>query len=136
MAWRVTQALRHSMGGLVTAAIDGGSGPGVIEIRTGSRPATPETAVTGTLLATITLQDPSFAAWSSGSSAVNDPAGVTAVADGTAGYCRVKDSAGNTVMDGTVTATGGGGDLTIASVSITTGQTVDVTGGSLTLPNP
>lgn len=136
MAWRVTAALRNNMGAVVTNAIDAGSGPGVIEIRTGSRPATPETAVTGTLLATVTLGDPSFATWSAGASSVADPASIVAVADGTAGYCRVKDSTGATVMDGTVTATGGGGDLTLGSVSITTGQSVDVTGGSLTIPNP
>jgi hypothetical protein len=124
------------MGDLVTDAIDAGSGPGVIEIRTGSRPATPETAVTGTLLATVTLGDPAFGTWASGASTIADPASVVAVADGTAGYCRVKDSNGNTVMDGTVTVTGGGGDLTLGSVSITTGQNVDVTGGSLTVPNP
>lgn len=136
MAWRVTAALRNAMGDLVTDAVDAGSGAGTIEIRTGSRPATPETAVTGTLLATVTLQDPAFATWASGASTINDPAAVTAVADGTAGYCRVKDSTGAAVMDGTVTATGGGGDLTLGSTTISTGQQVDITGGSLTVPNP
>ncbi|BCJ64145.1 hypothetical protein Prubr_11660 [Polymorphospora rubra] len=63
----------------------------------------------------------------------------TASADGTAGWFRVLDSteaagSGLGVFDGAVTATGGGGQLTLSTVSITTGLTVEITSGSLTMP--
>ena len=62
------------------------------------------------------------------------PAAPSDTATGTASWCRVKDSTGAVVMDGTVTATGGGGDITLASTSIASGQTVDLTGGTLSMP--
>jgi hypothetical protein len=134
MAWGLSVAARNAAGKAITDLVDAGSGAGTIEIRSGSRPAAPADTATGTLLATVTCQDPSFGTWSSGQSTYADPAGVTAVATGTASWCRVKDSTGAVVMDGTVTATGGGGDLTLASTSISSGQTVDLTGGTLSMP--
>jgi hypothetical protein len=44
------------------------------------------------------------------------------------------DSNNAAVMDGDVTATGGGGDLTLATTSITSGLSVDITGGTVTMP--
>lgn len=134
MAWGLSIAARNAAGKAVTDLIDGGSGPGTMEIRSGTRPATPATTATGTLLATVTFGDPAFGTWSAGSSTVADPAGVTAAATGTASWCRIKDSTGTAVLDGDVTATGGGGDVTLASTAISSGQTVDITGGSLTMP--
>lgn len=137
MTWTLLTAVdtarKNAALSAVIAAIDAGSGPGTIQIRTGSSPG-PGSAATGTLLATVTLIDPSFGSVSGGSASLADPAAVTAVATGTAGYCRVLDSTGAVVMDGTVTATGGGGDLTLASTSISSGQSVDITGGTLTQP--
>ena len=37
-------------------------------------------------------------------------------------------------FDGSVTATGGGGDLTLATTSITSGLSIDITGGTITVP--
>ncbi len=117
----------------IIARIDLGAAAGKIQIRTGASPGA-NNAATGTLLATVTLQDPSFGAVSGASATLADPVAVTAVASGTAAHCRVLDSDNTTVMDGTVTATGGGGDLTLASTSISSGQSVDITGGTLTQP--
>jgi hypothetical protein len=137
MTWDLSTAAnlarRNAALTAVIAAIDGGSGAGTIQIRTGASPGA-NNAATGTLLATVTLIDPSFGSVSSASATLADPVAVTAVATGTAAHCRVLDSSDNVIMDGTVTATGGGGDLTLASVAITSGQSVDVTGGTLTQP--
>ena len=133
MAWELSTAARNAALAGVTGLIDAGTGPGVIEIRTDTKPGVGN-AATGTLLATITLVDPSFAAPSTGAAALADPGPVTAVGTGTAGHARVKDSTGAVVMDGVVTATGGGGDITLASTAVSAGQTVDVTGGSLLMP--
>jgi hypothetical protein len=37
-------------------------------------------------------------------------------------------------MDGSVTATGAGGDLQLATTAISVGLTVDITGGTVTMP--
>jgi hypothetical protein len=58
----------------------------------------------------------------------------TGVATGTAGWFRITDNSGDTVMDGSVTATGGGGELELNTTSITTGVTVEITAGTLTTP--
>lgn len=134
MAWGLSTAARNAAGTAVTGLIDAGPAAGTMQIRSGTRPASPQVAASGTLLATVAFGDPAFGAWSSGSSSPADPAAVTAVATGTASWCRVLDSTGAAVMDGDVTATGGGGDVTLGSTSIASGQQVDITGGSLSVP--
>lgn len=55
---------------------------------------------------------------------------------GTAAHFRIKDSGGSTChMQGTVTATGGGGDLTLDNTSIAATQQVNITSFSLTDAN-
>ena len=52
---------------------------------------------------------------------------------GTAAHFEIMDSGGTTChMQGTVTATGGGGDMEIDNTSIATGQQVTVTAFTLT----
>ena len=46
---------------------------------------------------------------------------------GTATWFRIVDSTGAFVLDGTITVTGGGGDITMTSTSIQAGVTVDAT---------
>jgi hypothetical protein len=115
---------------------DAGSGAGKIRIYTGTQPTSADDAASGTLLVEITLNDPAFGASASGSATIDaDPALTgTASATGTAGWWRGLDSDNNTVMDGSVTASGGGGDLTLVTTSITSGGTVTLTGGTLTAP--
>ncbi len=107
-------------------------GGGSIRIYTGSKPASPADAATGTLLAEITLNNP---ADSSAGVLDTDPAlAATAVASGAAGWFRVRDSRGNTVGDGTVTATDGGGDLVLDTVDVAVGALVTITAGTITVP--
>lgn len=134
MAWGLSVAARNAAGKAITDLIDAGGAAGTLQIRSGTRPASPATAATGTLLATVTLIRPAFGSWSAGSAAVADPAAVLAVATGTATWCRVLDSAATPVLDGDVTTTGSGGDLQLSSTSLATGQSLDITGGSLTMP--
>lgn len=136
MTLRIGTALRTAMVDAATAAIDGGSGPGKLRIYTGAQPATPATAATGTLLVEIPFSDPSFAAASGGAAGADTTPALTAaaVATGTAGWFRILDSNNVAHIDGAVTATGGGGEITLASTSVATGLTVTVT--SLTLTQP
>jgi hypothetical protein len=61
---------------------------------------------------------------------------VSADATGTAGHFRLYASDGTTVhAQGEITATGLGGDLTLINTSIAVGQTVTITGFTLTAGN-
>ncbi len=109
----------------------------VLKIRTGAAPADCATADSGTVLATLNLPSDWMAAASGGSKAKSGTWEDTAAdATGTAGHFRVYASDGTTVhMQGTITATGGGGDMTVDNTSIASGQTVTVTGFTISAGN-
>ncbi len=104
----------------------------LLRLYDGTRPSTGGTATT--LLAELTCGTP-FAASASGGvltlgSITQDSA---ANAGGNATWFRLVKSDGTThVMDGSVTATGGGGDMELVTTSITTGQPVQVTSFTIT----
>jgi hypothetical protein len=138
MTLHIKTTVRLALLDLLADAVDAGSGPGTIEIRSGSQPANADTGATGTLLATFTCADPAFdaAVNTSGVTSVAIDAepdlSVAAVASGTASWARVKDSDGNVVFDGTVGTSGT--DFVITSTTITSGQTVTLVSGAITLP--
>lgn len=117
----------------VIAMADNGS----IEIRDGVRPATPETAATGNVLATLAFAADAFA----------DPAQVSgnavaaantitpdsaADASGTASWFRIYDSSGTAIWDGDVAVSGS--DLNLITTSIVAGQPVQINSFTLTHP--
>jgi len=135
MAIRLPAASRNAACDAVVDRVDAGAGAGTIQIRSGTQPASADSAATGTLLATVTLSDPAFGPASNGSASLAGvPLSAVAVADGTAGWFRMLDSNGNTVLDGSVSVTGGGGDLQLSTTTITTGLTVEITSGSISMP--
>jgi hypothetical protein len=106
----------------------------VLKIKSGAAPATCATADSGTVLASITCPSDWLAAASSGSKALAGSwQDASADATGTAAHFRLYASDGTTChMQGTVTATGGGGDLTVDSTSFTAAQQFTVTSFTLT----
>lgn len=106
----------------------------VLKIRTGAAPANVATADSGTVLATLTLPSDWMAAASSGSKAKSGTwEDTSADATGTAAHFRIYASDGTTAhMQGTVTATGGGGDMTVDNTSFASGQAFSITTFSLT----
>jgi hypothetical protein len=105
-------------------------------IRSGAKPTACADADSGTLLATLDLPSDWMAAASSGSKAKAGTWQGTGGAAGTAGHFRIKDSGGTTChLQGSITATGGGGDMTLDNTSIASGQTITVTGFTLTAGN-
>ena len=106
----------------------------IMRIRTGAAPADCGTADSGTVLATLNLPSDWLAAASSGSKAKSGTwQDTSADATGTAAHFRIDDSGGSTChLQGTVTATGGGGDLEVQNTSFASGQQVTVTGFTLT----
>lgn len=108
-----------------------------LQIRTGAAPANCATADSGSLLAELTLpSDWLTAASGNGQVAKNGTWSGTASGTGTAGHFRIKDSTGTTThLQGSVTLTGGGGDMTVDNTSIASAQTVTVTSFTITRGN-
>ncbi len=129
MALTIAAASAQAMGAALATDI---GATATIEIRSGTKPATPETAASGTLLATVTISG-SFTS-TGGVLTAADPASVAPAASGTAGHFRLKKSGGTAVLDGTVTATGGGGDMQLGSTTITTGVNIDLGVPTITVP--
>jgi hypothetical protein len=108
----------------------------VLEIRSGAAPADCATADSGTLLASMTLPSDFMAAAASGSKAKSGTwEDLTANATGTAGHFRLKSSGGTVHLQGTITATGGGGDMTVDNTSFALGQSFTITSFTLTAGN-
>jgi hypothetical protein len=108
----------------------------VLKIKTGSAPATCATADSGTVLASLTLPSDWMNAASSGTKTkLGTWSDTSADNTGTAAHFRLYKSDGTTCqVQGTVTVTAGGGDLTLDSVSITSGQVVTITAFTFTAP--
>lgn len=134
MAVQLSVAVRNARADTVESTIGASA---VLKIRSGAQPATCATADSGTVLATLALPSDWMAAASAGAKALSGTwQDLTADNSGTAAHFRVYDSGGTTCgIQGTVTVTGGGGDMTLDSVSVTAGQQVTVTSFGWTEPN-
>jgi hypothetical protein len=106
----------------------------ILKIRTGAQPANCGTADAGTVLATLNLPSDYMAAASGGAKSMSGTwQDTSADATGTAAHWRLYASDGTTcTAQGTVTATGGGGDLTLDNVSIASGQQVTISSWTFT----
>ena len=99
-------------------------------------PASCATSASGTKLTDDALPTTWMAAASAGVVAKSGTWTLNGIAGGTAGYFRILDSgAAATYMQGTCTATGGGGDMTldnavIANAQVITVNTFAITGGN------
>ena len=106
----------------------------ILKIRSGSAPANCAAADSGTVLATLNLPSDYLAAASSGSKSKSGTwEDTSADATGTAAHWRLYDSGGSTCdSQGTVTVTGGGGDMTVDNTSFNAAQAFTITGWTLT----
>ena len=131
MAIQLSTAVRNARLDVIESTIGTSA---ILKIRTGAAPATCATADSGTVLATCTLPSDWMAAASSGAKAKSGTwEDTSADATGTAAHFRIYASDGTTAhIQGTVTATGGGGDLTVDNTSFAAGQAFTVTGFTLT----
>jgi hypothetical protein len=89
------------------------------------------TAAYATVLCTITLAKPSFTEASQALTMAGAPKSGVAGNTGTAAAARIKDSAG-TVWVNSLTVGTSGSDINLNSTSITSGQTVTLSSGTIT----
>jgi hypothetical protein len=131
MALQLSTSVRNARLDAIETTI--GTSP-ILKIRTGAPPANCATADSGTVVATITAPSDFMAAASGGSKAfLGTWQDTSADNTGIAGHFRIYDSGGTTChIQGTVTATGGGGEMTVDNTSFTAGQQFTVTGLTLT----
>ena len=111
-----------------------------LRLYSGSPPANCAAAPTGTLLVDMALPSDWMASASNGSKSrlgTWSGTGTAGAGSGTvAGYFRIVDSAGTTChVQGTVTISGGGGDMTLDNPNIAQNQTVTVNTFTITAGN-
>ena len=133
MALQFSTTVRNALLDVIESTIGTSA---VIKIRSGSVPATVATADAGTVLSTINAPSDWMAAASGGTKALSGTwQDTSADATGTAAHFRVYASDGTTChMQGTVTATDGGGDMTVDNTSFASGQAFTITAFTLTAP--
>ncbi len=133
--FEISVAARNAACNAIVDLIDAGAGAGTLQIRSGAPPATPATADSGTLLATLTFSDPAFGNASTGvatASAITSDSSADASND--AGHFRVKDSDGNVIMQGTAGEAADTPDMTFDEKSIVAGGVVACTSFTVTVP--
>lgn len=105
----------------------------VMRIRTGAPPADVATADAGTVLASLTLPSDYLSNAAAGVKSKLGTWSGTASAAGTAAHFRIYASNGTTAhQQGTVTATAGGGDLTVDNAVFASGQAFSISSYDLT----
>lgn len=130
MAIQLSVATRNARLDQIESTI--GTSP-FLDIRTGAQPADCAAADSGTELEHMALPSDWMAAAGSGTKAKNGTWSGTADATGTAAHFRVKETTDTTChIQGSVTATGGGGDMELDNVSIASGQTITISTFTLT----
>ena len=83
------------------------------------------------VLATITLQNPAFTEASQVLTLAGVPLSATASASGTAAKAEIRNNAGTVIVSGLSVGTSGS-DINLNSTTVTNGQTVTITSGTIT----
>lgn len=135
MAFAISTALRNDIRDIMDVF-----NSGTLEIRSGAPPG-PSLAPTGTVLATITLPADAFTPTDFTLTLAGTWEDTSADAAGTAGHFRMVqtgDGGGVSSTDerteGTITGTGGGGDMELTNDNIAAGQQVTITTFTVTVP--
>lgn len=131
MAINFSTAVRNGRLDSIETVIGTGA---ILKIRSGATPANCAAADAGTVLATLNLPSDYMAAASSGQKAKSGTwEDADADATGVAAHFRLYASDGTTChMQGTVTATAGGGDMEVLNVNFAENQPFTVTAFTLT----
>ena len=149
MSVRLSTKLRTNLAG--TTGFAATFANGIIEVRTGTQPATADSAATGTLLGTITLNSGAFVAgtatngltFAAAANGAVSKSGVwsfNGLAAGTAGWFRLKgnaldnDALSTTLprLDGSIATSGA--DLNLSNIAISIGAPNTVDSFTFTFP--
>jgi hypothetical protein len=132
MTIQFAQSTAHAM--LDAIETDIGGSP-VLYLRSGAQPANCAAADSGTLIATIAMAADAFSNASAWAKAIGATiSDLSADNAGTLGHWRIKTSGAVTKLQGSITATGGGGDMTVDNTSVAAAQQIDVTSFAINFP--
>jgi hypothetical protein len=134
MALKLSATVRNARLEAIETAIGASA---ILKLFAGTIPANCAAADAGSSLATLALPADYLAAAAAGVKAKSGTwQDLSADSTGTVTHYRVYASDGTTChLQGTVTATGGGGDMQVDNTSIATAQNIEVTAFSLTDAN-
>lgn len=110
--------IKTDNGGNIITRIDAGSGVGKLKFYAGG--------TGGTLIATISLQKPSFSNTTGVLALLGAPLSVASVASGTIDAYEITDSDDNVVREGGVGVSGSGQNIILATTAITAPQNVQI----------
>lgn len=110
-------AVRNGVCDFVVDQLDEGTPPGKLIMQTSG----------GVTVATLTFPNPAFGAASGGTATAGTIVDDTNAVGGTIAKAEMRNAAGTAKVLCSVTATGGGGDITLNSVVVSAGQTVQMT---------
>jgi hypothetical protein len=137
MAVQITDALANT---ILDSGYDAWLNLAIVEGRTGPPPG-PGLAPTGTLLFSMVLPADAMAPAAGRSKGKAGTWQVNAIAASSLGHYRVKTAADTGAVtqtelrqEGTITATGGGGDMTVSNLNTVIGGQVTITGFSIAIP--
>lgn len=122
MAVTYSNSLKDTRMTAVITALDAGAGAATLEICS---------AAYASVLCIITLNKPSFTMASQQITMNGVPKSGVAGNTGTAALARLKESGGTVIIQGLTVGTSGS-DMNLNSTSITSGQTVTLTAGTIT----
>lgn len=134
-----TNAKAASAQDQVLASISGGGSQGSLRIFSGTVPANLTVTPTGTQLVSIpvgTTALNAFAATNTGTLVASGnslPWTGTATNTGTASFFRFYTAAGVAVLQGSVSVTGGGGELQLSTLTVTAGNVIAVSAFTSTI---
>lgn len=133
MALQFSEAVRNGRLDAIETVI--GSAP-FLDIRTGAQPANCAAADTGVELAHLALPADWMANASGGTKAKAGTWSGNGAADGSAAHFRIKNNADSVChAQGSITATGGGGDMELNNVSIANSQPITINTFTITDAN-
>lgn len=135
MALFFSAATASAMLDAIAARADAGAASALIRIYSGTMPINADAALAGnTLLAELVCTDPVAAAASNNTLTLSPiTQDSSADASGTATFFRLMDSDGVVVLQGDITATGGGGALEMNTTAIIAGGPLQITAASFSL---
>lgn len=106
----------------------------LLRLRSGAVPSDPDAASTGTVVTSMVLPADWLADAASGAKVqLGTWQDLNADAGATVGHFELCTSGGGVMVRGTVTITGGGGELTLSAIDIVLNQAVAITGFNFTL---
>lgn len=117
-------AVRSGIADFVVDQLDEGTPPGHLVFNTSG----------DVEVATLTFSNTAFGAASSGVATAAAITSDTSATGGTIAKAVMQNAAGTAKINCSATATGGGGDIELSSVTISAGQTVSITSLTYTAP--